>query len=485
MLERLAPARLRRLSASTCALDVMAGARWRLDADLEQGRYRRAAAKIVHRIASFVPSAPARVLGEHAAPDPTGEFFDREGTEFLLCVLALLLWLLRPGAPAPEGWMLDDREASQWLGALAARARGGAGTARGPNIVALAAWALRGPLAQPPSAHDVGDTPGARACDDAPRRWLFVRIAQRAASHRNLSPEMREVAERLATYWHAMARTARRQFAGALATACASTAEFAAPGAATTLYFGCEPGFARAMREGAVIDCASEVAPGAAGRFLLFQPARDGLDRLAAVALKASWFEAVLDDPVRARGDAGVPLVGYVADEFHRFVTSDALHGEQSFLDTCRSYGAFCVLACQSVASVEHALTHGAGGAARDRAAVSILWNNTATKMVFRSSDPELLRRLEGLCPTQPGLPSLVRARPPASLAPGECYAVLPDGRFERAQLAPFAPVAKSSPTESAPCTCSHEQSAADTRRTKARTRRRSARTPTPERDRG
>ena len=94
---------------------------------------------------------------------------------------------------------------------------------------------------------------------------------------------------------------------------------------------------------------------------MLFQPARDGLDNLVAVALKGLFFESVLDDPDRAGGGAELPLVGYVADEFHRFATSDPLHGEQSFLDTCRSFGAFCLLACQSVASIEHALAHGAG----------------------------------------------------------------------------------------------------------------------------
>ena len=58
------------------------------------------------------------------------------------------------------------------------------------------------------------------------------------------------------------------------------------------------------------------------------------------MALKASFFEAVLAEPARVRAEPDLPLVGYVADEFHRFVTSDAVHGEQSFLDTCRSHGA-------------------------------------------------------------------------------------------------------------------------------------------------
>lgn len=49
------------------------------------------------------------------------------------------------------------------------------------------------------------------------------------------------------------------------------------------------------------------------------------------------------------RRGGGMPLVGYVADECHGFATADEVHDEQSFLDTCRSFGTFCVLACQSV----------------------------------------------------------------------------------------------------------------------------------------
>ena len=43
------------------------------------------------------------------------------------------------------------------------------------------------------------------------------------------------------------------------------------------------------------------------------------------------------------------------------------------------------------------------------------------------------------LCPERPGHPPVTRVRPLASLAVGECYALLADGRFERRQLAPFA----------------------------------------------
>ena len=40
----------------------------------------------------------------------------------------------------------------------------------------------------------------------------------------------------------------------------------------------------------------------------------------------------------------------------------------------------------------------------------------------------------------QPGRPLVVDVRPPSTLAPGQCFAALPDGRFQRRQLAPCLP---------------------------------------------
>ena len=122
------------------------------------------------------------------------------------------------------------------------------------------------------------------------------------------------------------------------------------------------------------------------------------------------------------------------------FITSDPLHGEQSILDTSRSFGAFCVLASQSVASLEHALAHGGGSFRQDESAVEILWNNTASKLVFRTTDPKTASRVDDLCPHRPGLAGVVRVRPVSTLRTGECYAILSDGRFERRQLHPFEP---------------------------------------------
>ena len=100
------------------------------------------------------------------------------------------------------------------------------------------------------------------------------------------------------------------------------------------------------------------------------------------------------------------------------------------------------MLACQSIASIEHALARRGGGGVQDRAAVSIVWNNTGSKFFFRSTDPRTADRVDDLCPRLPGLAPVTHVRPLSSLAPGECYAVLADGRFARRQLDPVLPVA-------------------------------------------
>ena len=159
------------------------------------------------------------------------------------------------------------------------------------------------------------------------------------------------------------------------------------------------------------------------------------------MALKAALFEAVLDDPDRARGADDLPLVAYVADEFHRYVTADPVHGEQSYLDTCRSYGGVCVLATQSLASLKYAFAQRGACPTITDAALSVIWTNTATKVAFRSTDRETLSRVSELCLQTPGLARVVEVRPLSSLAVGQCYAAVADGRLERCRLAPYVGV--------------------------------------------
>ena len=435
VLERIAPERVHAVRGETTVLDLMAGPGWRLGDDLAAGRYRSATTRMLMRLGSFIPSSPAAVLLPHEGGGSNMEFFAREACELLIVVLSLIAMVTAPDAPAPDAWLGHDDEARGWVEALRAEARGSAG-ARGPNALALAAWVLGSAAMQPPARESDVVENALRA-----ERWLLVRIARAARTVWGTAPgEAREVLGRVAGYWGPIALI-DGQYVGTVATARGACAELASPALARSVYFGFEPGWRDA---GAGLDLARLVARDAAPSLVLYQPSRGESDTLRARVLKALFFEAVLDDPDRAQGGAAaLPLVGYVADEFHRFVTSDPVHGEQSFLDCCRSYGAMCVLASQSLSSLAHALAHGGGNKTANEEAISVLWTNTATKLVFRSTDARTAERLRGLSPQgRPGLAAIVDVRPLSTLATGECYAALSDGRFERRQLAPFVEAA-------------------------------------------
>ena len=73
-----------------------------------------------------------------------------------------------------------------------------------------------------------------------------------------------------------------------------------------------------------------------------------------------------------------------------------------------------------------------------DEAAVSILLNNTGTKLFFRTTDADTKELIAKLCPEPTDGCKVVHLRPPSALLPGECYAALADGRFERRRLDPY-----------------------------------------------
>ncbi len=457
MLQRLAPHRLHHFASEDIVLDVMSDQHSRLAADLAARRWLSAARRILLRMSSFLPNSALRVMGPHERSGGNAEFFDQEGTRFLTDVLAFILMVTAPAAPPPDAWLdrfercstlLDDTidpdlpeqspddidPVRQWVRELHARARASGNHARGPNIIALCRWALEGPLVM------VRERSGSNSHDRPPTTtWFFADVAERAEFvWCTLSEEGTEVLRRIRSSWRetALKYGSQGQHEGVVASARTICEEFASPGVAHSLYFGCEPGLRVAQED--TFDFRELVSRQGDGRLVLFQPARNGVDDLIALVLKALFFEAVLSDPDRVAGDPTMPLVGYVADEFHRFVTSDVVHGEQSFLDTCRSFGAFCVLATQSVASIDHALSVGGGSETTNHTARKILWNNTASKFFFRSTDYDTAAALSTLCPVQPGLPCLTEMRPITNLVPGECYAALADGRLERHQLERF-----------------------------------------------
>ena len=468
----LAGERLQELPPEDLVVDLMEPDPWRLDDDLRAKRWGTAAMKIMLRMRGFAPASPLRVLGPHSPGGSNSEFFDREGCSLLRDVLAFILMILDPDAPPISEWLppvprvfypgveegasepadgpeagagqrgrlLDLSNPSAWVLALLQRAMGQNGE-RGVNVVALASWALGTPLVQ--VAPGPKESPwmwaeGEHAHEETP--WLWAQLAAAAMSVFGADAgEGRDLLQRIRAYWRKSAQV-RAQHMGVVASARNATHDFSAPSVARSVYFGCEPGL---LLEGAArVDFPALVSCGpsapSAPRIVLYQPSRDGADALVAACLKARFFESVFLDVDRQSGRDDLPLVGYVADEAHRYLTSDAVHGEASFLDSARSFGCVAVLATQSLASVEHALAQGGGSATERRAALEVVWTNTATKLAFRSTDERTAARVQELTPYRPGHAPITRVRPLSALPPGSAYCFLPDGSFRIAQLDPF-----------------------------------------------
>ena len=257
------------------------------------------------------------------------------------------------------------------------------------------------------------------------------------------APEARDLSRAISSWQNLATGDYRGHYNGILGHATACFRDFADPLPAGTLFFGCEP-FYLSFRDGqrpgeaSPVDFSADVDADGGRRVYVVHPSLGrGPDVLIAKALKACFFEAILNSDKRRNAGRTMPLVAYIADEFHRFVTSDRTHGEQSFLDTCRSFGTFCVLACQTISSLHHALAENGGPSASNGPAVSMVVTNTGTKLIFRSTDPEMNAYVGELCPANLRGCKVTEVRPLSTLAPGECYAATADGRFERRQLDP------------------------------------------------
>lgn len=151
------------------------------------------------------------------------------------------------------------------------------------------------------------------------------------------------------------------------------------------------------------------------GKILILQPRASYFGDLVGRLVKSRFFSDVL-----TRRDMTTP-VGYVADEFQRFITSDRDTGEQSFLDRCRAYRVNCVLATQSLASIEHALCN--SGEVSPRLVVDILVANSPTKIIYRSVDSNTQEALRNWIPQPPqGRMHVVDVRPVSQLQVGSAY---------------------------------------------------------------
>jgi hypothetical protein len=116
-------------------------------------------------------------------------------------------------------------------------------------------------------------------------------------------------------------------------------------------------------------------------------------------------------------------------------VVSGDASSEADLLDRCRAYRVCAVLATQSVAALRRALG-GTAARAGDSTLEAIL-GNCATRMIFRSADPETQTLLERLLPEPPvpGRMHVARVRPVMSLGVGEAYLLRADGGWCRSQV--------------------------------------------------
>ena len=297
-----------------------------------------------------------------------------------------------------DAWLPDDGP-DPWLCTdLIERARGGEGEP-GPNVLSLASWLLAA----------------------APLRTLTAAWEAFA----KLGSEEWDVHRGLHDAGHALSGAGEHARA-VLAVAQAVLSPFAAPGARTSFYFGCEPGFA----PDEALDLKALVSRSRGVRFLLFEPRDDGSDALVARALKQVYLEAVLERGVGGGPSADLPLCGVITRDFQRHATAV----DAAFLDRAQAAGGFAVLAARSVFAIEHALRdvpEGEGLAAH-------IWSSVGTKVLMRSTDPRTKDLARGLRPCRSDQPDLLDVRPLAGLGPHECYVSGVDGRFQRRRLVPW-----------------------------------------------
>ena len=397
LLQTLAPDGVLELRPDSLVLDLMSGSR-ELASALEHGRWIRAAVLIIERTLSLVPGSPARVLS-----DTSGQIVDlviREGVSRAVSAVGFVLMLASEPFHRRDAWLRGDGSDPRLCTDLIERARGGEGEL-GPNVLSLASWLLA----------------------VAPARTLTAAWEAFA----DLGSEEWDVHLGLLDAGHVLSGAGDHARA-VLAVAQAILSPFAAPGASKSLYFGCEPG----LKQCDPLDLDAIVSGSTRARFLVHVPRDDSSGFLLATALKTCFFEAVLDATERGSAPGTVPLCGYVACDFERYMSAV----DRRFLDCARRAGAFVVLASRSLSAIEHALRDVPGG----EQFLSHAWSASGTKLLMRSIDPRTQESARALAPRRTGLPDLLEVRPLSGLGPHECYVSGADGRFERRRLVPWAP---------------------------------------------
>ena len=403
------------------------------------GRFKTAARKILLRSASLAPGSPAATLdGAPArARDP---YWENEGAKMALTVVATTLALMRAGNDQSSN---DGRGAAakgplkrelRHLRLRAGIADAGADECREhPNVLALANRVHAG-FFMPGNAPD--------ELPPRPNRGGMRLAAKLADSFAKAAGELREVADDIRQWRQLAQTTGGGHYMGIHTMARQAFSDFGDGAAALSLNFGCEPGVKAAIARGdlAAVDFASCVDATEGRAIWLYQPKLSGKgETLTAKALKAAYFEAILSSRRRTRAGHNLPLAAYVADEAHRFVShpTSRTASRASWTPAARSGPAACWPRSRRAAS---ATPLARPPSTTRESTPSVCCSPTPVRSCCsgRRTAPSQ-EYVRDCCPLTPGRPSVVDVRPLSSLRPGECYAVLADGRLERRRLVPYS----------------------------------------------
>ena len=161
---------------------------------------------------------------------------------------------------------------------------------------------------------------------------------------------------------------------------------------------------------------------------------------LAATIIKRIVFKFSFETYEERKKNGDIKIF-YIADEFHRFITGDSESGEQSFLDRCRSYNVSCILATQSISSMNYGLNINTGYIDDNdyNSSLDIILNNIGTKLFFRSTDSSTQKKLKTFLPPNPyrrvDCGHVADVFTMSMLSRGECYFMATSGKWGRSKI--------------------------------------------------
>ena len=245
-------------------LNVMAGPRWSVEADVEEGRFLTAAHRILVRTGALSTMSPGALLAGSPSVQHHDMYWPAEGAGLGKTILALAGRLVRS---------LFQKDAANGRAVQAAAQADGQSMLAAHNRMRLPAAVL---------AH------------------ALLPLAE--------GGEAAETLNEIEEYWLPLSRT-ENQYSGVLTFAQQCFWDFSDPVPAWTLRFSVEPGDRRDGGAGG-FDFAAAVDDEERRTVFLVQPRLGGGKDLVAKALKATFFKAVLNSPKRVRlggaaGEAG------------------------------------------------------------------------------------------------------------------------------------------------------------------------------------